>query len=287
MDIRRSINTKIWADEWFEGLEPENKLLWLYLLTNQYTNMLGIYELTFKRMAFETGMDQERLLKAFEGFRRDGKVFYIESHVVLVNWMKNQSMNPNMKKACVAQWQKLDESVKKALLELGIKSFESLSKGLVTLPKKEKEIEIEKEEESDTHPLSDFEKPITLVQQDSQRCIAATNKIAAFFNLSEIRTPRNYMLVGNFVRCLESKGKINELADQFTAYRKIKEKDPKFKHNFQNYIGTPENSYEDGAWCDKDWVKTLNESESAGQAPNKLSYSIKDKLVEAKRREIA
>jgi len=115
--------------------------------------------------------------------------------------------------------------------------------------------------------------------KNTERCNKAIKLISEFFNLSEVRTPRPYMQVGTFVRYLESKGKMDELAEQFTAYRNIKEKEPKFKHNFRNYIGTPEKSYEDGAWCEKDWVKTLNESETKGEAPTRLSYSIADKLA--------
>ena len=287
MDLKRSINTKVWADEWFERLEPLTKLLWLYLLTNQYTNMLGIYEISFKRMEFETGINMESIQKAFERFQRDRKAFYIEKHVVMVNWMKNQSMNTNMEKACINQWEKLDPVVKKALPSIGFKSFESLSNGSVTLPKKEKEREIENEEETETvtPSLPEVLKHLPLDKtRDSERCIVATKKIADFFNLSELRTPRPYMMVGNFVRYLEDQGKIGELAEQFTAYRKIKEKEPKFKHNINNFLGTPENSYIDGAWCQKDWVKHLEESESKSEAPTKLSYSIADKL---KRRETA
>lgn len=149
MDLRRSINTKIWADEWFEGLEPETKLVWLYLLTNQYTNMVGIYEITMKRISFETGVSPETLRKAFEGFERVGKAYFIKNHVVLTNWMKNQSMNTNMEKAAFAQWEKVPLEVKKALSGKGFEGFESLSKGLVILPKKEKEKEKEIEKESE------------------------------------------------------------------------------------------------------------------------------------------
>src|SRR5690606_39210829 len=115
--------------------------------------------------------------------------------------------------------------------------------------------------------------------KNTERCNKAIKLISEFFNLSEVRTPRPYMQVGTFVRYLDRKGKIDELAEQFTAYRTIKEKEPKFKHNINNFIGTPENSYLDGAWCQKDWVKTLKESESRGEAPTKLSYSIADKLA--------
>jgi hypothetical protein len=169
MDLRRSVNTKIWCDQWFESISVEEKLLWLYLLTNQYTNMVGVYEITLKRISFETSIPFGSLSKAFEGFERLNKAFFIENHIVIINWIKNQSMNDNMKKACLDQWTKVPLNVKKALFVKGIESFESLSKGLVTLPKKEKEKEIEIENEIETEKgkiVSDFSMSVCdLVEQ--------------------------------------------------------------------------------------------------------------------------
>ena len=153
MDIRRSINTRMWADEWFESLNQDEKLLWLYLLTNQYTNLLGIYEVSQSRISFETGISRETLSKAFEGFQRVGKAFYLcGRYVFLVNWLKNQSMNTNMDKNARASLENLPSDVLKALEAMHLESFESLSKGLATLPEieREKEREIETEKESKT-----------------------------------------------------------------------------------------------------------------------------------------
>ena len=170
MDVKRCINVRMWSDSWFEGLPPDFKLVWVYLLTNEYTNMLGVYELSFKRMSYDTGIEKETLSKAFEGFAKDGKAFhFFDKWVVLPNFLKNQSLNPNMLKSAMQIYRNLPKELKEIVLFDGeqtsrleiVKPSESiskdsatlsnhsetLSKGSQTLSEKEieKEIEIEKE----------------------------------------------------------------------------------------------------------------------------------------------
>ena len=52
MEIRRYISTRIWGESWFEPLTATEKLIWIYLLTNPATNMLGIYGLTVRRIGY-------------------------------------------------------------------------------------------------------------------------------------------------------------------------------------------------------------------------------------------
>src|SRR5690606_6345271 len=68
-------------------------------------------------------------------------------------------------------------------------------------------------------------------QEDISRVIEATKKISSFFDLSEMNQPSHFMKIGNFVRHLESIGKIDLLSDQFTAYKAIKSLNPKFRHS--------------------------------------------------------
>ena len=44
---------------------------------------------------------------------------------------------------------------------------------------------------------------------------------------------------------------------QFEAYKKIKEKEPEFKHSINSFIGTQSNKFEDGKWQDVNWVEKL------------------------------
>lgn len=101
MSKLRSVNTAFWSDTWVEDLEPQFKLLFLYLVTNEKTNMLGIYEASKKKISFETGLDLETVSNGLEAFKSVEKVKYIDNHIILVNYMKHQKYNTNMKKAAI------------------------------------------------------------------------------------------------------------------------------------------------------------------------------------------
>lgn len=60
----RIIHTKVWRDSWYVGLSRQGKLLWLYLLTNEYINIIGIFELDDRVITFNTGLSQAELEKA-------------------------------------------------------------------------------------------------------------------------------------------------------------------------------------------------------------------------------
>ena len=84
----RYINTKFWNDSFVVGLDPLEKFLFLYFLTNEHTNIAGIYELPLRVMAFETGIDKDMLPKMIEKF--DGRIYYIEGRIFIKNFIKNQ-----------------------------------------------------------------------------------------------------------------------------------------------------------------------------------------------------
>ena len=76
MAKQRYINTKMWRDNYFENLDPIEKLLFIYFLTNPDTNISGIYEIQLKIIASDTGIDKEMLLKILKRFHKDQKVYY-------------------------------------------------------------------------------------------------------------------------------------------------------------------------------------------------------------------
>jgi len=144
MEKRRSINTKFWEDSWIETLDPKEKLIFLYLLTSPLSNILGIYQITLKRISFDTGLTEETVLKALKVFESVKKIFYFDNYVFLVNHLKNQSLNPNMKKGVVEIYKNLPNLLKDKLNINALEGFESLSNGL---GKYEKEVEDEEEKE--------------------------------------------------------------------------------------------------------------------------------------------
>lgn len=85
MAIYRQIHTQIWKDGWFLDLSPEEKLLFIYLFSNERTSVAGIYDISIKVIAFETDLDGKIIKAAFEKFAKAGKVFYEDGIV----WVKN------------------------------------------------------------------------------------------------------------------------------------------------------------------------------------------------------
>ncbi len=98
MSKLRSVSTGFWSDPFIEDLTPSEKLLFLYLITNEKTNMLGIYEASLKKISFETGLNKDVVLNGLKAFESIGKVRYVDNYVIIVNYMKHQNFNTNMKK---------------------------------------------------------------------------------------------------------------------------------------------------------------------------------------------
>ncbi len=145
----RSVNTKLWEKPWIEELSPKDKLLFIYLLTNSKTNMLGIYEVSVSKMSFETGLTKTEIKKAFEGFQTLEKVYYINNYVLLPNFLQNQSLNSNMKISALKEYDKLPNSLKSSISMNASEGFESLCKGFEMLSKVEVEDEREYEKEGE------------------------------------------------------------------------------------------------------------------------------------------
>lgn len=96
MAKQRYVNTHFWDDSYVTELDPTEKLLFLYLLTNPLTNIAGAYEIGLKRIAFDTGIDRETVLKILARFEVADRIVYRDGWVLILNFIKNQSFNPKM-----------------------------------------------------------------------------------------------------------------------------------------------------------------------------------------------
>jgi len=131
MSKKRSVNTALWSDPFIEDIAPEYKLLFLYLITNEKTNMLGIYEASKRKMSFETGLSLETIKDGLEVFERLGKVKYVDNYIILVNYMKHQKYNTNMKKSAIETFNELPMSVRTGLDSLDKSKVEESFKTLL------------------------------------------------------------------------------------------------------------------------------------------------------------
>lgn len=111
----RSVNTAFWSDPYVENLDPSEKLLFIYLITNSFCNLSGIYKVTLKRMAFETGIDRDMITKMMARLEDDGKAFYYEGYVILPNFQNHQRHTPVIQEKIKEYLEKVPESVLKFL----------------------------------------------------------------------------------------------------------------------------------------------------------------------------
>ena len=92
MSKQRYIKDSFWTDPYIEKLTPDEKLIFVYLLTNPQCNVAGVYEIRPKRVAYETGYDIEVVETILSRFAKDKKIIRIGDFVVIVNHIKHQSL---------------------------------------------------------------------------------------------------------------------------------------------------------------------------------------------------
>lgn len=92
MAIFRNIQMSFWTDPKIsDDFLPEDKLFYLYLLTNPHTNLCGCYEVSMKQMSDETGYTRERVEKIVKRLEETHKVVVYSKdtrEILLVNWHK-------------------------------------------------------------------------------------------------------------------------------------------------------------------------------------------------------
>ena len=92
MSVQRYISSSFWSDDWVDSLSIPEKLLYMYLLTNEHTNVAGVYKITIKRIKDDTGISKEEVIAILEKFSRDRKAFYINEYIVIPKWLKHQKL---------------------------------------------------------------------------------------------------------------------------------------------------------------------------------------------------
>jgi len=98
MAKNRIINTKFWIDDYIQSLNQKEKLLFLYFLTNPYTDISGVYEVPLSHICLETNIVKEEISKILLKFQTDCKIFYENGWVYVRNFAKHQISNPKVEK---------------------------------------------------------------------------------------------------------------------------------------------------------------------------------------------
>lgn len=101
MALFRSVNTSFWTDtKVVDDYTPEDKYFMLYALTNNYTNLMGCYEISIKQIANDLGYNKDTIQNIIYRFKEIHKTIdYNEEtkELLILNWSKyNWSSSPKL-----------------------------------------------------------------------------------------------------------------------------------------------------------------------------------------------
>ena len=136
MAKNRMVNTRIWSDPRVLDLDPSEKLLWVYLITNDHTSICGIYELHSRIIAMETWFDKDMIDKILVRFTNDKKIRRYKNRIHLIKFTEHQANNPSVQKWIERELDDLSEEVKNGLSNSIIQAVPSVWQlGLLNLTK--------------------------------------------------------------------------------------------------------------------------------------------------------
>jgi hypothetical protein len=96
----RILHTKFWKDRFICSLTPVEKLLFNYFITNEYVNIIHIYELRDEQIILDTGIDRGILERCKEKFEKAKKIFFKDGFVCLRNACKYESYTGDKNNEC-------------------------------------------------------------------------------------------------------------------------------------------------------------------------------------------
>lgn len=118
MAKKRYVNTRFWSDGWVVSLDPLERYLFLYFLTNEHTDISGVYELPLIVMSRETGMEEEMLKNMLP--RYEEKIMYINGWVCIKNFLRHQVINSKVLEGVKRSVSEVPDEIKAEFSDNGI-----------------------------------------------------------------------------------------------------------------------------------------------------------------------
>ena len=119
MSKTRYIKTDFWSDSFIETLSPEEKLLFIYLFSNERVDLCWIYEITLKKVAFESWIELKKVESILDKFSKKDKVYFIDWYIYIKNFIKHLSINPSITLWIERSRNALPEPILEAINKLG------------------------------------------------------------------------------------------------------------------------------------------------------------------------
>lgn len=103
MAIHRNIQMSFWTDSKIcDEFSPNEKYMYLYLMTNPHTNLCGCYEVSIRQIVFETGLDKKTVSNLLNDLKGKGVIDIAEEthELLLIHWHRyNWTSSDKFRKA--------------------------------------------------------------------------------------------------------------------------------------------------------------------------------------------
>jgi hypothetical protein len=97
MGKQRYVSTDIWDEGWFQEIGPSEKLFYIYLLTNTVTNIAGVYQISDRRIEFDTGIHRDDIKKMWIQFEEIKQAYRLDDWLIIPSWPSKQKWKERSK----------------------------------------------------------------------------------------------------------------------------------------------------------------------------------------------
>ncbi|MBU3101541.1 MULTISPECIES: DnaD domain protein [Clostridium] len=121
----RQIYTEFWSDTFVLELDSQEKLFYLYLLTNTKSTQCGIFQISPRLISLETGYDKVLVAELLKKFCDYKKILYCTetNEIMVLNWIKYNI--PNNNNAVIGISKELLKIKNKVLLKILYEKYEA------------------------------------------------------------------------------------------------------------------------------------------------------------------
>ena len=125
------VQTSTWDDAWVFSLNTNQKIVWMFLLTNPFVNIAGVINIAPVILGTYCGLDLPSTMEVINFMASNGKIVYCENCIVMLNWYKYHSYNERTIASADKILDSLPCDIKLLIEEVGMGS-EGVTNGLPT-----------------------------------------------------------------------------------------------------------------------------------------------------------
>lgn len=124
MAIYRNIQTSFWTDsKVVDDFDSDDKLFYLYLMTNPYTNLAGCYQISISHVSLETGFSKDKVKKLLEKASKELNTIRYDqetNEILILKWSNyNWTNSEKFRKPLLVEIERVrNESFKSYLMDI-------------------------------------------------------------------------------------------------------------------------------------------------------------------------